>query len=446
MAVKKQTRFHRPCGHWHLRLFEETPPGYARNCWMPSLSVNGTHVFCVFAGKHMQLYPGTGCEIYMFDFDIGANTWDLLYTGTNIQAANFPGGTGFDDDICMFANYKADSDGTRLTETFSNYGIGVWVYRPSTDTMNYTEYAGEPEQYLQNKVGCHESGMAAFAYENAAGQLLVEVSTDWGATWNTRKTVGALAARNDYSLCVDKNGYIYLAHQTTTSNFMLEYSTNNGVAWATLEAGESLIANMTRMKLNKDGIRYYIFGMSATDSAAKFSDDGATWTSILLYSAVDTITAYGTYVDSERCVSAVHDYMNHYYYDDDEAAYTWTTREIPGYLPAYNTVPDFLGFDVGGLVDDLLEALGIGAQNIWLADLNGHNGVFAYSSFGFYAFPNVSVVIAVSVDNGESWTVKQTPLRFFGSGSEITDFDGNPRDWAERFTRQRDKYEHWNGL
>ena len=81
--------------------------------------------------------------------------------------------------------------------------------------------------------------------------------------------------------------------------------------------------------------------------------------------------------------------------------------------------------------------------NSTLADLNGENGVFAFSSYGFYSVPLPSVIIAVSVDKGQSWAIRQTPLTYFGSADEITDFDGNPRDWAERFVHQPDKYEHW---
>jgi len=80
--------------------------------------------------------------------------------------------------------------------------------------------------YMQGKVAAYLGGIAAVAYENAAGQLLVQVTTDYGATWNLRKIIGVDATRKDWSLCIDKNGYIYLAYQVSHASIKVEQSIN----------------------------------------------------------------------------------------------------------------------------------------------------------------------------------------------------------------------------
>ncbi len=67
---------HKPCGHWHLRLFEEEAI-WPRNCWMPSVSIYQNHLMFVACGKHLQTGIDTGCEVMIFDYDIDANIWTL---------------------------------------------------------------------------------------------------------------------------------------------------------------------------------------------------------------------------------------------------------------------------------------------------------------------------------------------------------------------------------
>lgn len=443
-----QDEFHRPCGHWHVREFEETDE-YAKNCWMPSLSLDGSEVFFVAAGKHMHLDEETGCEIYFFTHDMDANTWELLYTQLDINAANFPGGTAVDGGVYMFSNYKWDASGDRLNETFTNPKIGIWVYRSSIKSMQYTEYSA-PEQYMQNKVGCHSSGVCAFAYEDAAGQLLVEVSTDFGATWANKDTIAANPNRLDWSLVVDDNGYIYLAYQTGTSTFALKKSINNGTSWTTPTATQAIESNTTKLKLVKDNSELFIFSRSEDASTYLRSTTETSWIVVIGEDDYVSITASGCNVADGKysyAINAVSSRMYNLLYDEDADDYLWFTRDVGGYLPTgYTEVQGGLVGTIGQMVDDLFETLLNKYNSQYQSDLNGDNGRFAFSSFNFYAYPVAAVVIAVSNDRGESWSIHQTPLKFFSSIDELTIFDGNPRDWAERFVKQPDKYEHWNGL
>ena len=80
------------------------------------------------------------------------------------------------------------------------------------------------------------------------------------------------------------------------------------------------------------------------------------------------------------------------------------------------------------------------------ASMAAHNGRFVYSAYTFYSSPVPYIAVGVSQDSGESWTVERTPIGWNDINSTGEDFDGNPADWAERFTRQNDKFEPWEGL
>ena len=200
MAIHRQDKFHRPCGHWHIRTFTQPTSGWACNCWMPSVALDGTELFFVAAGKHMQLYAETGCEIYFLRHTLGSDEWELMYTQLDINAANSPGGVFSDTDIYVFANYKADAHGKRLDpEWYDNFANGVWVYRPSTGVMNYYEFP-LPAMNFQDKVGCYTGGYAAIARVNSGRDIEVYVTSNYGASWTLRKTV--LSANWGYNFIV----------------------------------------------------------------------------------------------------------------------------------------------------------------------------------------------------------------------------------------------------
>jgi len=156
-----QTKRHKPCGHWHLRLFEEDE-AYPQNCWMPSLAIDNGLILFVACGKRLQLYPeNTGNEIIIFVYDIDANTWIDIMRDDLIQAANYPGGAALDTDIYAFANYKSDATGDRLNEVYTNYAMGIWVVH--NDVVEYNEFVDSIEISGQNKLGVHSSGLVALA-------------------------------------------------------------------------------------------------------------------------------------------------------------------------------------------------------------------------------------------------------------------------------------------
>jgi hypothetical protein len=110
------------------------------------------------------------------------------------------------------------------------------------------------------KMGVHSTGLVACAYTDGAGQIIVKVSTDYGATFATVKTVGALAARKDYSLIVDENGYIYLTHQVTTTAYKVERSINQGGAWTTQVASANYgPSGFYKMKMSYEAGVLFLF-------------------------------------------------------------------------------------------------------------------------------------------------------------------------------------------
>jgi len=191
-----QTIRHKPCGHWHLREFWEEEI-YPKNCWMPSLAIKDNILLFAATGKWAKDLPGSGNEVLMFTYDMDANLWEFVMYEEGYAAANAPGGAAIDSDILAYANWKADQTGSVFNEVYTNYGIGVWVIDTNTDTMNYTYFADSaPYMYMANKIAVFAGGVVVIAYhDNTAPnpQLIVRVSTDYGATWNLVKTVQGAA-------------------------------------------------------------------------------------------------------------------------------------------------------------------------------------------------------------------------------------------------------------
>lgn len=436
-----QTLRHRPCGHWHLRLFEEGP--YPTNCWMCSLAIKDNLLLLVASGRHLQKYPGTGNEVLMLTYDIDANIWDLVHWSELKKASAYPGGAATDTNIYAFANYKADVSGTLLNEVYTNQAMGVWVTHSGGD--EYVEFVDSIEMSGQNKLGVHTSGVVALAYTNGAGQLIVKVSTDFGATYVTRKTEGALADRKDYSLVIDDdNGYIYLAHQISNSAVKVERSIDNGLNWVTQNVSNSMIANLEQVKLVADNdMLFLLCGSDTVGAIERSSDDGVTWIEIDDEPS-NSIVASGCNVDDDHddiAFVVADDTMYNYIYN---GAYEWSEVDITQ-----------MGVD-GTTIDVIVTKKD--------SDLAGYNGRFAYAAFGFYTVPEPYVAIAISSDRGEHWSVRATPLSYFAGVDEITNFQGCPlfcitdvpylnhvwkfeksadnENWANDcgFVKQKDKY------
>lgn len=432
---------HKPCGHWHLRLFEGEEI-WPCNCWMPSVAIYENHLMFVACGKYLQTETDTGCEVIIFDYDMDANTWTLAMYDESINAAEAPGGASIYDDTMVFANWKADVSGSRFDAVYSNYRLGVWVL-DGAYSMNYTEFVSKVGMYMQGKAAAYSGGVAAVAYEDAGGQLLVQVSTDYGATWNLRRTVGVDAARKDYSLCIDENGYIYLAHQVSHASVKVERSIDNGANWTVQAWANVMITNMLNLKIVADNDMLFLFASSATASAIeRSSNSGVTWSTILGEPFASAHVSSGCNVDDDNIdiafVTSGID-LNNYLYDlGGYGAYTWLTRTIPQISEE--------GFEINTY------------QGPNLADLNGYNGRFAYAAYTFYTVSSYYVAVAISVDRGATWTVKSTPLGWASNVNELGDFRGQPlffltdvpyldsiwkfekSSWDTDFVKQGDKY------
>lgn len=438
-----QTLRHKPCGHWHLRLFEEEPP-LPGNCWMCSLAIKDNLLLFVAAGKHLQRYPGTGNELLMFTYDIDANIWTLILYDQLKNASTYPGGAATDTDIYAFANYKAKVTGTLYNEVYTDYAMGVWVVH--SGAFEYVEFADSIEMSGQNNLGVYTSGMVALAYTNNAEQLIVKVSTDSGATYITRRTIAALAARKDFSLVVDDdNGYIYLAHQISTSAVKIERSIDNGLNWTTQKASETIIADLEKVKLVVDNdMLFLICGSGSAGAIERSSDDGVSWDTIPDEPS-NSIVASGCNVDDGHdgiALAVADSTMYNYIYD---GGYDWFERDITQ-------------MNVDGTTLDVIATKHD-------SDLAGYSGRFAYAAFGFYTIPEHYIAVSISSDRGAHWDVRATPLTYFSNVNEITDFQGCPlfcltdvpylnhvwkfeksndsENWANDcgFVKQKDKYE-----
>jgi len=452
-----QDKRHKPCGHWHKRLFEEEVE-YPVNCWMPSLAVHNELIFFVASGKHQQLHiADTGSEVLFFTYNIDTGVWEWLLYEQNINASNFPGGAAIDIDIYAFFNYKADISGDRLNEIFTNPAMGIWVLH--NDILKYTEWTDNIPMSGQNKLGVHSTGLVALAYTNTAGQVLIKVSTDFGVTFSNVKTLPTLSARKDYSLIVDPNGYIYLAHQISTTSIKIERSINNGVSWTTQIVSNYIMPNITKVKLISDNAMLFLICASETATAIERSEnDGVSWTTsgagepgssivgsvcnisdgddnyaIVLVDG-DTIE-YKTFPSGEQYT--VYGTMYNYIWDFNYGDYTWLERDI-----AHLSVDS--------------ENMDISVQES-NSTLEGYNGRFAYSSYGFFSAPDNHVAIVISSNKGANWQVISVPLGY-NNENEISDFKGCPlfcikdipylnhiwsfekSDWNEKFVEQKDKY------
>lgn len=420
---------HRPCGHWHVRLFEEEVE-YPRNCWMPTIAVKDGKLLFVAAGRHLHDDPTTGTEVFMMLHNIGANTWETLLWSNLKWTSEYPGGADLDSDIYAFMNYKVDVSGTQFNEVYTNPAMGVWVV-DNSGTLNYTDFADSTERSGRDKIGAYAGGVVAIAYEDGAGQLLVKVSTDYGATWNLRNTIGASAARKDWSLIIDPNGYIYLAYQASSSTYTVIRSVDNGLNWTTQKAGQSTLSSMTAIRLNEDGGRLFTICQSATKVRIQQSiNAGVTWTTASGISdqSLPSVVGHGTFT-TENSLLVAYNGMNIYYNDPVYGTFNWSTVDVGGYT-------------ITGVT----------------ASMDGDSGIVGYSAWGFHAPTTGYVIIGLSMNGGAIWTIRQTPLQYFANVDEITDFRGNPLfyltdsphlnpewnfvrdDWAETFIKQEDKY------
>lgn len=438
MQFPSQILEHRPCGHWHVRLFEGEEE-YPKNCWMPSLTLRGDELMFVAAGKHWWADPVTGNEILMFTYSTGGNTWTQLMRDDLIYAANDPGGTDFRGNYYAFSNYKLDQVGAQWNEAFDNAAIGVWVVNKATGVMNYNEFTnidGGTTQSIINKVGVYNTGLVAVAYRNNANQLEVQVSTDGGVTFNSKKTV-ALTAGYPFSLIVDDNGYIYIAYKSSSSSATVERSTNQGTTWST-QGTCSLLTGVEDIKLEEDASRLYLLGRSATKFACRQSiNAGVTWTTVIGFTqpAYPSIVGHACYTGNQDVCVADGELHNYYYANGASSWYDRVITQLDG-------------------VGEWVNVTMTGEKAV----MSGSTGRFAYAAWGFFTEAHRAVAVAVSMDGGVTWTLRETPLKYYVDYTELGDFDGNPLfylsdsphlnptweftrdDWAETFIKQIDKY------
>ena len=407
---------------------------------MPSLAIKDNILLFAATGRWAKDLPGSGNEVLMLTYDIDANVWEFPVYEEGYAAANAPGGAAIDTDLYAYANWKADQVGSVFNEVYTNWGIGVWVYDTNTETTNYTYFADSAtEMFMANKIAVMAGppGVVAIAYHDDTApnpQLLVRVSLDYGVTWTLRKTVAPNVARKDFSLVIDQaTGYIFLAHQVSTSNVMIERSIDNGVVWTTRYASNFMIADMLRIKLVSDTSKLFLFASSETAGAIEHSaNEGTSWSTITGEPAATTIaSAAGVNDDhSDITVAEAAGPMYNYIWDDVGGLYQWLTRDTHG--------------------------LAVGGGD---ASLAGYGGRFAYSNFNFHKEPDPFIIVLVSRDMGVTWDVRETPLNHYEDG-EFTDFKGCPLfcitdvpylnhiwtfekgNWAEQcgFVKQKDKY------
>lgn len=397
-----QLEDHNPCGYWHLRNFD-TIDVWPRNCWMPSLAADDGILFFVAAGR---FFPN---DILFMSYDISHNIWEMLYHQEDIHSGVFPGGADKKGDVYAFANYKASVSGSLYNEVYADYALGIWTYYDGT--MNYHEIADAVNRSAQSKVGVSSAGVVAVAYEDLSGNLRVVVSTDYGSTFTLRKTVTANAARKDFSLIIDSNGYIYLAHQISSSAVMIERSINNGVGWTTQKASQTVKASTVALKLDHDVAMFFLYTQSATSFSMYSSTDACVnWSSmnITVNVADGTILAAGHNNSGAResVLVTVERLMKRY-----------------GYNPVYGA-NDYYEVPTGQVLH---------TSNASIAQ----DGIYyGYSAFDFH-LPNYPVIVLLmSKNRGMNWSVVDTPLRYYRSWEEISRGDIDPL-WP--FTKQEDK-------
>ena len=470
-----QDKRHRPCGHWHLREFEEEEL-YPQNCWMPSLAVHDGTVFFVAAGKHQQRdVADTGSEVMFFTYDIDAGIWELIYYTENINASNYPGGAAIDVDIYSFFNWKANMTGTRFTEVPTNPGMGCWTYNVAGATLNYVEWTDNIAMSGQNKLGVHAGGLVALAYTDTTGQVLIKVSTDFGATFALVKTLPVDATRKDYSLVVDPNGHIYISYMVSHASIKTERSIDNGANWTVQSWANTVISNILEVKLVSDNTALFIFCASAIATGIERSvNAGVSWSTISGEPG-SSIMGSATYPSADdQAIVLIDGDTSHYEWYASSTAWKIDslgnlyvdTSISEGRYTVYGTMYNYIDDAFyGGFtwVPRDITHLSAESENMDISveesqsTLEGYNGRFAYASYGFFSAPDHHVAIVLSNDSGVNWYVVSTPLGW-NSENEIGDFKGCPLfsltdvpylnhiwtfekgDWAEKFVKQKDKY------
>jgi len=435
-----QSLRHRPCGHWHLRLFERGEE-YPINCWMPSLALRSSELFFIASGKHWYSYPETGNEILFLSYDIGQNIWTTIGYDDKKYAANYPGGADFRGNIYGYMNYKVDQIGSQWNEAYDNPAMGVWVINRATDTLEYNEFTDAKAMSGIDKIGVFSTGMVAVAYENTSNELVIYVSTDNGATFNLMKTITTLAGSRSFSLTVDAAGYIYIAYQISTSSVRVERSINQGVTWTTQVASTTIITGLLDIKLVEDASYLYILGRSFTQFRSRYSSNaGVTWGTAIAFTQppYPSVVAHSCFPGSYNHCVAYDGSMWNYYYDTIQAHYDWIERTIQ----QIDGEGDWVNVDI--------------SEN--LSTLVGNVGVYAYAAWGFFLAIRRAVAVAISMDQGAHWFLRETPLKYYTDYTELTQFDGDPlfyltdvpylnpkwsfekSNWNTEFIKQKDKY------
>jgi hypothetical protein len=332
----------------------------------------------------------------------------------------------------------------------------------------------------QNKFGVHSSGIVACAYTNASGQIVLKVSTDFGATYPNTATIAYSALRKDYSLCVDDNGYIYLAHQVATDKVNLERSVNGGVTWVTIKTNIITTTAMLKVKLDCSGILLVLLSESAT----KFEFDRSVDGGFVWYSSSTWMRTGGTavaacdYVSADPVIYTITKYVG-WTSTITEGSNTLVITDAAGnvieiiLLDEYSTTTEtepiesvlwrFGSTYFGGAYDWLIPEIGdtsLADPNMNIeftsenATLEANGGLVAFAAYGFYTeAAHPAIALLISEDNGLHWTVVATPLRYYedwekliGSQkcSPIWEFEKNwnhvRSTWVETFEKQEDKY------
>ena len=262
--------------------------------------------------------------------------------------------------------------------------MGLWLFK-GTDAVTYQEFTdASPELTVdcQGKMALSAAGVVAIIYTlSATGQTVVKVSTDWGATFTTVKTLAINAARLDYGLVIDGDGRITIAYQHSATQVSVEHTVDNGATWTgphTFTAG----ANITRLRLHRGTTRFLV-AVKGDATNLYLSSAGSSW----------SLASYGSWDQDPTLFSAYNLATN--------------GRELVRAVP-----PSFRKWDGS----DWVLAKGEGITTLpgltfseQLASMDNYTGHYVYSHYNLY-YEATGKVALLHAPDGISWNFISTPF------------------------------------
>ncbi len=389
---ERQGPEHDPCGHWHLRNFAAAED-WDWNCWFSALDVDEENeVFLVSAGKWWPF------QLRFFKHKISENLWTTLYEEDNVtRSSSFGGHAEFKNGWGAYFNAVADTNGAlnHWTTVLSNYNMGLWIYKDDTVTLKrFTTATYENGHY---RMGLNADGMIAVAYRNTT-DIVVEVSEDYGETFEVRLEVPYDATLQDYKIEVTGDRQILFTRMLNTDHkFRERFSDNAGYSW-TSESTHTYY-DQTSYGLNSDGshIIYSVYDLDMLRLVYAGSFNGGdSWTY--------TDSTFGELDSNLIAVSG-------------NGAVLITNEEV-FYTPDYQYQSMVKAdFPKSAIESVMSEGYGDLAAN--------ELGVYAYTAFNFYVVTDegIQIVLLLSENGGANWYIRGAPLGYHDSWEEPNQCD-----------------------